>query len=100
MEAVACAGLMMGNDTQLAVGPSGRSRLTERARLVGPRAEAAGDEMRDDVTDVALLCRLVVGARIVAGDCHGPAAFALLQLLQEARRVVDVPSGIEHRPDR
>src|SRR3954447_7275372 len=89
-----------GDDAQLGVVSLGRLGLTERARLVGPRAEAAGDEMRDDVADVALLRRLVVGACIVAGDCHGPAALALLQLLQEPRGVVDVPSGIEHRPHR
>src|SRR3954464_2473760 len=80
--------------------PSGRFGLTERARLVGPRADAARDQMSDDMTDVALLRRLVVGACIVAGDRHGPAALALLQLLQEARGGVDIPCGIEHRPDR
>src|SRR5882757_2502024 len=77
-----------------------RPGLTERARLVGPRAEAAGDEVSDDVADVALLRRLIIGAGIVAGDRHGPAALALLQLLEEARGIFDVLRGIEHRLHR
>src|SRR5512138_3647166 len=77
-----------------------RSRLTQRARLVSPGAEARGYEVRDDVADVALLRRPVVGARVVTGDRHGPAPFALLQLLQKARGVIDVLRGIEHRPHR
>src|SRR5690348_2385493 len=64
-----------------------RLRLTERARLVRPRAEAARDKMRDDVTDVALLRRLVVGACVVTRNRHGPAAFALLQFLEKARGI-------------
>ena len=41
-----------------------------------------------------------VGAGIVPGDRHGPAPLALLQLLEKARGVIDVPGGIEHRPHR
>src|SRR5687768_14605738 len=76
------------------------SWLAQRARLVRPGAEAAGYEVTDDVTDVALLRRLIVGARIVTGDRHGPAALALLQFLEKARSVIDVLRGIEHRPHR
>src|SRR4051794_18744693 len=66
-----------GEHAKIGITSLGRLGLTERSRLVGPRAEAAGDEMRDDVTDVALLCRLIVGACIVPGDRHGPAALTL-----------------------
>src|SRR3954469_6468278 len=79
---------------------SGCPRLAKRACLVGPGAETAGDEVRDDVADVLFLRRLVVGARIVTGDRHGPASLALLQFLQEARGVVDIPGRIEHRSRR
>jgi len=51
--------------------------------------------MSDDVTDVSLLRRLIVGACVVTGDRHGPASFALFQLFQETRGVFDVPGRID-----
>src|SRR5215468_1189246 len=73
---------LRGADDELLCATSGRSRLAEGTRLVGPRAEARGHEMIDDVADVALLRRLIVRSRIVACDRHGPAALALLQFLE------------------
>src|SRR5690349_13492129 len=97
---LACAGLMESGDLRRHAITSCCSRLAQCACPVGPGTEAGGYEVSDDVTDVALLRRLVVGARVVTGDRHGPATLALLQLFQKARGVVDILRGIEHRAHR
>src|SRR5690606_4870922 len=69
---------------------------TETARLRGPFPKPRRDHVGDDAADITLLRWVVVGSGVVARHGHRPAFVLALQPLQEARRVIDVASRIEH----
>lgn len=79
---------------------SSEQLLAELAGLRGPAPEVRGGEVLYHGTDVALLCRIVVRARMVAGNRHGPAAFPDLQLPEEPRGIADVFPWLQHFGDR
>ena len=56
-------------------------------------------EPLQDPADIALLSRIVVLPRVVAGYGQGPASLAFLQLAKEPGRVIDIQVRVEHVGD-
>ena len=70
--------------------------VAEGAGVGGPFSKAGGDHVSDDAADIDLLRRIVVGTGMIAGDGHRPCLVTGMETGQEARRIVDVLTRIEH----
>ena len=70
--------------------------VAETAGVRGPFSEAGGDHVGNDTADIDLLRRIVVGTGVIAGDGHRPCLVTGMEAGQEARRIVDVLTRIEH----
>ena len=76
--------------------PKIRLRVAEAAGVRGPFSKAGGDHVGNDAADIDLLRRIVVGTGMIAGDGHRPGLVTGMEAGQEARRIVDVLTRIEH----
>src|SRR5690625_390296 len=76
------------------------SRVTKCFRVWRPRTKSAGNHVPDDGADIAFLRGIIVRPRVIARDCHRPAAFPCPQLAQEPCSVSHIQTRIEHRLDR
>ncbi len=68
----------------------------ETAGVGRPLAKADSDHIGDHPTDVTLLGGIVVGPGMIAGDGHRPGLVPGVQLCEEACRVVNVATRVEH----
>ena len=66
------------------------------ASVARPLPEAGRDHVGDDTADILLLGRIIVGAGVIARDCHRPGIVAMLQGQQETCRIINILFGIEH----
>ena len=71
-------------------------RVAEAAGVRGPFSKAGSDHVGNDAADIDFLRRIVVGTGMVAGDSHRPGLVTSMETGQEARRIVDVLTRIEH----
>lgn len=72
------------------------------AKLAGvrsPRSVARCHEIGDHATYISLLGRVVVGARMISGDRHGPGLMPAVEILKKLGGIFHVSSGIEHLLD-
>ena len=73
-----------------------RLRVAEATSVRGPFSKAGGDHVGNDAADIDLLRRVVVGTGMIAGHGHRPGLVTGMETSQEARRIVDVLTWVEH----
>ena len=74
--------------------------MTEGARGFGPCAETAGDHIGDDLADILLLRRVIIGTGMITRRRESPASLLLFQVAQIAGRIINVGVRIEHLCNR
>ena len=72
------------------------SWVAEGACVGGPFSKADRDHVGYDTADIDFLGRIVVGAGMVASDCHRPGRVTGMQACKEAGGVVDILVRVEH----
>lgn len=70
--------------------------VAESAGVRGPFSKAGGDHVGNDTADIDLLRRVIVGAGMIAGHGHRPGLVTGMKAGQEARRIVDILTWVEH----
>ena len=74
-------------------------RVAEGLCRRGPFSEPGRNHIGDHATDIPLLGRVIVGARMIARHGHRPGRVARLELDEKARGIIDVAIRIEHVGD-
>ena len=81
----------LGSNIQLLI-----ELLAERFRVRRPASIARRNQIGDHPANITLLRGVVVRARMVAGDSHGPGLMPGVETRKEGRRIFDILARVEH----